>query len=253
MVFQALDQRMVIRLIRKQIFETGKGENMDAHRITALFLGCLLFFAGCQEKGLALKIRFQEINGLEVADHVTFEGNRIGKVTTISYTREGSYLVSVLIAEPFANAANSRSRFTIGTDPVDRAKRVVEVVNLEKGGEPLEDGSTVEGTSKTTALVNDVLGDFKDRLNKFGDTLEEMTRPLRDIPESEEVRKLDKQMKGLMEDLKRKGIEAREKFDREILPELQKKIEELRDRLRKFGRDKELDPIEEDMRKLRQI
>jgi ABC-type transporter Mla subunit MlaD len=218
-----------------------------------LILGCLFLFLGCQDRGLNLKIRFQEINGLKAADHVIFEGNRIGEVTGVSYTKEGVYLVTVLIAETFANAANSHSRFTIGRDPVDRAKRAVEVVNIEKGGQPLEDGSVVEGTSKATVLLNDVWGDFKDKLNKFGDTLEELAGPLRDIPESEEVRKLERQMKGLMEDLKRKGGKVREKFDKEILPELQKKIEELRDRLRKFGREKELDPLEEDMRKLRKI
>jgi len=226
---------------------------MATRRTMAFFLGGLLLFLGCQERGLSLKIRFLEINGLKVADHVIFEGNRIGEVTAISYNKEGSYMVNVLIAEPFANAANSRSRFMIGKDPGDMTRRAVEVVNLVKGGEPLEDGSMVEGTSKTTVLLNDVWGNFKDRLDKFGDTLEEMTRPLRDLPESEEVKKLEKQMKDLMEDLKRKGGEVREKFDREILPELQKKIEELRDRLRKFGREKELDPLEEDMRKLRKI
>jgi len=226
---------------------------MATRRTQVFFLGWFLLFLGCQDRGLSLKIRFQEINGLKVADHVIFEGNRIGEVTAISYTTEGSYMVSVRVTEAFANAANSRSRFMIGGDPEDREKSAVEVVNLEKGGEPLEDGSVVEGTSKTRILLNDVWGDFKDRLDKFGDTLEEMTRPLRDLPESEEVKKLEKQMKDLMEDLKRKGGEVREKFDKEVLPELQKKIEELRDRLKKFGREKELDPLEEDMRKLRKI
>jgi hypothetical protein len=226
---------------------------MATCRTMVFFLGGLLLILGCQEKGLSLKIRFQEINGLKVADHVIFEGNRIGEVTAISYTKKGSYMVNVLIPEAFANAANSHSIFMIGRDPEDREKRAVEVFNIEKGGEPLEDGSVVEGTSKPRILLNDVWGDFKGRLNKLGDTLEEMTRPLRDLPESEEVKKLEEQMKGLMEDLKRKGSEVREKFDKEILPELQKKIEELRDRLRKFGREKELDPLEEDMRRLRKI
>ena len=216
-------------------------------------LGLLLLFLGCQDKGLSLKIRFQEIGGLKVADHVIFEGNRIGEVTDVSYTKEGTYLVKVLIAESFANAANNRSRFMIGNDPEDKEKRAVEVVNLEKGGEPLQDGAMVEGTSKTTVLLNDVWGEFKERFKEFGDTLEEMAKPLRDIPESEEVKNLEKQMKDLLEEMKRKGGEFREKLDKEILPDLQNRLRELRERLKKFGREKELDPLEEDMRKLRKI
>jgi hypothetical protein len=173
---------------------------------------------------------------------VIFEQNQIGKVIGITYTKEGAYLVDVVIAKEFTHAATGSSRFFIGRDPQDATRKTVEVVNLSKGGTTLEKGVTVEGSSRATALLDEFLGGMKDALKDLEGTLDEMTEPLRKI-----------QMNDLMEALKQKGADAREKFQKEILPELQKKMDELRERLRKFGREKELDPLEEEMKNLKKI
>jgi ABC-type transporter Mla subunit MlaD len=226
---------------------------MTLRKLLLCIIAGAFFVAGCYEKELTFKIRFQEINGLKVEAPVIFEQNQIGKVIGITYTKEGAYLVDVVIAKEFTHAATGSSRFFIGRDPQDATRKTVEVVNLSKGGTTLEKGVTVEGSSRATALLDEFLGGMKDALKDLEGTLDEMTEPLRKIPESDEVRKLQKQMNDLMEALKQKGADAREKFQKEILPELQKKMDELRERLRKFGREKELDPLEEEMKNLKKI
>ncbi len=213
----------------------------------------MLFVVGCSAEGLTFKIRFPEIHGLKADDPVVYEQNNIGKVTEITYTKEGDYLVKVVIAKEFIHATTSNSRFLIGRNPQDETKRAVEVVNAVKGGEPLQEGVTVKGSSRTAAALDQFLGNMKDTLKDLQGTLDEMTEPLRKFPDSDEMKRLRKQMNDLMEALKQGGADARERFEKEILPELQKKMDELRERLKKFGREKELDPLEEEMKNLKKI
>jgi ABC-type transporter Mla subunit MlaD len=223
-------------------------------RNSLLFIASvMLFVAGCSEEGLTFKVRFPEINGLRADDPVVHEQNKIGKVIEITYTKEGDYLVQVVIAKEFIHATTSNSRFFIGRNPQDETKKTVEVVNSIKGGEPLAKGVTVEGSSRTAAALDQFLGSMKDTLKDLQGTLDEMTEPLRKFPDSDEMKRLREQMNDLMEALKQGGAEAHERFEKEILPELQKKMDELRERLKKFGREKEMDPLEKEMKDLKRI
>ncbi len=226
---------------------------MTLRKLLLFVLTGVLFVAGCYEKELTFKIRFQEINGLKAEDPVVFEQNQIGKVIGVTYTKEGSYLVDVVIAKEFTHVTTTNSRFFIGRAPQDTARKAVEVVNPSKGGVPLEKGAMVEGSSRTTALLDQFLGGMKDSLKDLEGTLKEMTEPLRKIPDSEEVKRLQKELSDLLETLKQKGASTKKKFEEEILPELQKKMDQLRERLKKFGREKEMDPLEEEMKNLKKI
>jgi predicted transcriptional regulator len=127
------------------------------------------------------------------------------------------------------------------------------VVDSVKGEEPLQKGVTVEGSSRTAVVLDQFFGSMKDTLKDLQGTLDEMTEPLRRIPDSDEMKMLRKQLNDLMEDLKQKGADARGKFEKEILPELEKRMDELRERLKKFGREKEMDPLDEEMKDLKRI
>jgi len=226
---------------------------MTLRKLLLFIVAGVLFVAGCYEKQLTFKIRFQQINGLKTEAPVVFEQNQIGKVIGITYTKEGSYLVDVVIAKEFTHATTSNSRFFITKDPQDTTRKVVEVVNAAKGGVPLEKGVVVEGSSRATALLDQFLDGMKDSFKDMEKTLEQMTEPLRKIPDSAEVKRLQKEMRDLMETLKQKGAATRKKFEEEILPELQKRMDQLRERLKKFGREKEMDPLEEEMKNLKKI
>lgn len=221
---------------------------------TCLWLAAaMIFLAGCQGRGLALKIHFSKINGLRTSDHVIYEGNQIGEVADVTYAKQGFYVVHAVIAEKFANTANSHSRFFIGTDPQEPPRKAVEMVNPVKRGEPLKDGATVMGTTRDAVLRDQLWDAFSNSLLDLQRTLGDMTEHLRKVPESEDVKKLQAQLNGLMEDLKQTGTGFQEMFEKEILPQLEERIEELRERLKKFGREKELDPLEKEMREFRRI
>ena len=60
-------------------------------------------------------------------------------------------------------------------------------------------------------------------------------------------------MERLAEEMKRSVKSAREKIKNKLLPHLQQEIEKLREELKKFGREKELEPLETQMENIKKI
>ncbi len=205
-----------------------------------------LVFSGCEDD-LNLKIRYDQIQGLKQDARVIFEENTIGVVTKVSYTREGAYLADVVIKMPFAKAATAHSKFFIVTDPQNEKEKAIEMIVSTKGGTPLQDGVTVKGSLRTSAFF-DQLGEQLDKgiegvKKQFGKFLEDLNQ----VPESEELKKLEKDMNRLGEELRRSGESVRERLLKEVVPQLRQELETLRKRLREFGREQELNPLEDKM------
>jgi hypothetical protein len=114
----------------------------------------ILGFCGCKESGLDVTIKYDQIQGLQEGDRVIFEQNYIGEVTRISYSEDGYYTVDVEIRTAFANAGTEHSKFFITDDPKNKGRKAIEIIQARKGGLPLEEGATVEGSSKTSAVFS---------------------------------------------------------------------------------------------------
>ena len=208
---------------------------------------------GCFSNDLNVKIRFDQINGLKSGEKVLFEENEIGQVTDIFYEKEGTYLVDVTIRSDFRNAVTDHSRFCIVDDPVDPLRRAVEMIALKRKGRPLEDGAVVWGDTRLGVLiekteddVSKAMGDLKERLGRFSEDMKE-------VPENEEIKRLQKDMDLLLEEMKRSGAAFRDKVQKDIVPQIQKQIEDLKKRLRDLGREKEAEPLETRMDQMRRI
>lgn len=213
-----------------------------------------LIFLGCKESTLNLKVRFDQIEGLKEGDLVFFEHNHIGKVEGVFYSDDGYYMVDLEIKHDFANAATERCKFFIIAEPHNKKKKAIEMVQTRKGGSPLQDGATVDGSTKSSAFLNLVMrDDFEKGLQDLKKEFDQFSKDLGNVPESKEFKKLEKDLKDLAEDMKRSGKAAREKIDKELLPWLKQEIEKLRERLRKFGREEEVRPIEIQMEEIMRI
>ena len=201
-------------------------------------------FLGCKETGLNLKVRYDQIQGLNEGDRVFFEQNHIGQVAGIFYSEEGVYVVDVVIRKDFANAATDHSKFLITWDPEKEGKKAIEIFQSPRGGTLLKDGATVIGTTKASPRSNQLWGDFGKTLDDLKKQLEEFADDLRKIPESEEFKKLEMELEHLLEEMKKSGDAAREKIEKEILPRIKQEMEKLKERLRRLGREEEVKPLE---------
>ncbi len=212
-----------------------------------------LVFWGCEESVLNFKIKYDQIQGLEEGEGVIFEKNHIGRVGEIFYTKEGYYLVDVAIRKAFANAATKDARFFITEDPENKGKKAIEMVQARKGGLPLEDGTTVEGSSKSSAVFSQMGESLEKRVEEMGKAFEHLFEELNGAPESEEFKKLERELERLAEEIKRSGESVREKIEQEWLPSLRQEIEKLRERLQKLGREQEVKDLEVQLEKIRGV
>lgn len=208
------------------------------------FLIAAISILGCEKKGLELHITFDLVQGLKQTDSVIFQQNKIGNVVRVTYTDQGNYAVDIIISESFSAAATEYSRFLIVTDPADEARKAIEIIQIRKDGRMLNDGETVEGSSRASAIIEE----FKDRVETGTEDLKKSFHQLLDelshIPESEEFKSFKNELDQLINDLKRSGQSAGEKFQRDVLPRLQQELETFRKHLEELNRRQESSPPE---------
>lgn len=208
---------------------------------------------GCDAENLTLSIRFDQIDGLKSNDSVIFETNRIGKVEEVSYTKNGDYLVELKIHKPYMNAVTEHVRFYIDPDPQNNGRSAVEMIQILKGGKPLQNNTVIEGSTKSSAIIERVEKDLEMGMENFRKEFNELTEELKKIPDSEAFKKLEDELVNLYEQMKQSGKDAREMIQKEILPRLEQELEKLRERLHEKGRENELKPLEIKMEEIRKI
>ena len=212
-----------------------------------------LVFWGCKESPLRIKARYDQIQGLKEDDRVIFEQNHVGQVTGVFYSEHGHYVVDFAIERRFANAATEHAEFFIIGDPQNEGQKAIEMIQTRRGGSPLQDGATVQGSTKSSAVFGQMREDFEKGLDGFKEQFEQFFEDLRSVPENEEVKKLEKELERLAETMKRSSKSVQEKIQKELLPRLKEEIGKLRERLRKFGREEELEPLDTQMEKIMEI
>lgn len=223
-----------------------------AKKFLILLILSMALFA-CQENVLNLKIKFDQIYGLQKGDRVVFEKNHIGAVTDVFYSKEGFYTVGIVIKKNFVDAATEHSQFFIISDPQDTDKKAIEIIQAQKDGSPLKNNAIIEGSTKTSAVVDQILNEMLDGIGGLKKQFEHFSEEFKSIPESEEFKTLKEELKRLGEEMGRSGEAVRKKIQQEVLPQLKEELEKLRERLRQFGREDELEPIEIEIKKMTEI
>jgi paraquat-inducible protein B len=219
--------------------------------LTVLMLALLLW--ACKEDALHIKVRYDHIQGLQEGDRVLFQQNHIGAVTGVFYSVDGDYLVDVSIKRHFANAATEDSKFFIIGDPENMGKKAVKVVQTKTAGAPLQDHSIVEGSTRSSPAFGQMSEGLERGLEGFNKQFEQFFDDLRSLPESEEFKKLERELERLAEEMKQASGLAKKEIEKEVLPRLKEEIEKLRERLEKLGREKEVEPLETKMEEMRKM
>jgi hypothetical protein len=207
---------------------------------------------GCKDV-LKIKVRYDQIKGLEKGDRVVFEENHIGAVTGVSYSADGDYLAEVAIKKSFANAATEDSKFFIIDDSKNEGKKAIEVTQTKTGGAPLKNGAIVEGSTKSSMPFGDLPEALEKGLEGFKEQFEEVFEGLSTIPESKEFKGLQEELEGLAEQMKKSSGSAKEKLEKEVLPQLKEEIEKLRELMEGVGRGKEVEPLEMQLKKMEEM
>ena len=233
---------------------------------------------GCMQSDLHLQIRFNQNPGLKADDPVVFQGNQAGVVKKVTYTEQGNYLMEIRVASEFKNAATIDSSFTIINDPKDPDKFNLVIEQIKPGGEVLEDNMVVQGVDQRSfmdSFMSDLNNDLEDTITKLkkefakksvhlksgientidslAAQLEQYKKEIRQVPERKEVKDLEKSLRKLYDEMLTTQKSVRTKIQTEIIPKVEKEIEDLKKKLAPSGRDSEVAPIESDLEKIKKI
>jgi hypothetical protein len=222
-------------------------------RKTIVWLFFIWVLSACWSQDIRINVTFDRLSGLATEDRVLFEGNPIGGVQAIKYNPDGSYTVQVQIEKGFENAVTQYSHFRIVADPTLSDRKAVMVVLAQNGGTPLKSGVTIAGDSEENDFFKQLQEDLASGFAFFKEQIDKIDRDVRQYPQSEEYRQLKKSLEDLATEIERKEKQTREKIKREWLPKIQHELDKLREKLKQYGREEELEPLEKEVDRIRKI
>ena len=165
-----------------------------------IMLGVLcLLVAGCFSGGLDLTVQFDRVEGLKAGDRVFFQDSRAGEVKKVTYTDKGEYRVDISIDKSFKAAATEHTRFFIIGDPKNNSQKAIKLVQVRTGGNTLADGSTVQGSTPTSAIFEAVMQQVNQGMDEVNTYIAHLSKEIKDIPESEAYKELESKLNQLME------------------------------------------------------
>ena len=221
-------------------------------------LVCIIFalvlwvpVSACRSGPMAVDVHFEKIPGLAPGDRVVFENHTAGTVEAVASDPNGTYAVRVVIDEHYRPFLTEYAQFRIVSDPSTPHQRVMELVVLQKGGKPLPDGASVTGVSAEDDIVERFQKDMDAGLEYFKKQVEDFTRELQEIPESEAYRRLKESIEELAREISRVGKQAGKKVKEQWLPQIEQELDELKKQLREQGREKEAEPLQEENERIR--
>lgn len=259
---------------------------MNHKRIVgSIIFPLLLLFWGCTESSLTLQVRYVDVLGLQQDDSVYFKQNEIGKVQKVTYTQQGDYLVAITIAPEFKNAATVDSQFFIDADPRNRQRKAITIVQERPGGKALERSVIIQGSVKagfldemlsgikrnataaekemraamqqldkslkTTAQKLDsemaaVLDDLSRQLQTFSQEVEK-------VPDSQEVKQLEMSIQQFADEFNKAQKNVRDTIQHEVIPQLRRELDQLREQLHQEGREKEIEVIDRNVEQMSRV
>jgi ABC-type transporter Mla subunit MlaD len=199
---------------------------------------------------LRLKVLYDRGDGLRSEDRVVHQGQTVGEVQSVTLGPRGRVAVDLQISRTFREKVTDQSRFVITEDPKQPGERFVEVIQLAEGGSPLPDGAEVEGSTALSLEFERTRRSLQAWSELLQKELGHWDKELRELPEKEWYRDLEQQLDYWSRELGRASEETRQYFKSEVAPRLEEMLRELRKRLRKLGKEKDVEILQTKFEKL---
>lgn len=199
---------------------------------------------GCGDGGPTLNVRYEDVGGLSEKDRVLAANVPVGEVTGIVKKGENDYTVHVKIRKDYARWAMEDVAFTIVPDPEKKGRRALNMERQGKQGPLGRDGASPEGAAAVAEGNGRAWEEFEKGVREFKKELDAFSKEIGKIPESEEFQRLKKEIERIGNELKRSGKAAREKMEKEILPELERRFEELKEKILRQKKQRTPEPVQ---------
>ena len=209
-----------------------------------ILLGILVW--GCSARPRVL-ILYDNPQRLKPGDRVLFDNQVIGSVGDFDANLKGETTVPLFIKKPYRTKVTDKSRFIIELDPLRAGSQSVRMVQLSPGGNPLPDEAVVVGSSPLALTKEEGNGGFTAVLQ---DILKSLEKQISGLPVEQWRKELERLLDLLNQQIAKGTEEARRRFQKEILPQVEQAVQDLLRQLRKLGKEDEGKTLE---RKLDQL
>jgi ABC-type transporter Mla subunit MlaD len=212
----------------------------------------LTMVLGCDANwgGLPFALTFEDARGLTVGDPVVCRGVEIGQVRSVELERNAGVRVGILIRREHRDAVYQEARFVIerSRDHAQRpGGRQLTVKDRRGRHTPIDRGSTLEGDEPGLGDVwQSLRAKGADALESARDLADALAGRLEEAAESPEARHLREDIDAFLDDAADLAREEWEAFREERLPELRRKAERLRDKMRREGHEEKAKAFWED-------
>jgi cell fate (sporulation/competence/biofilm development) regulator YlbF (YheA/YmcA/DUF963 family) len=203
-----------------------------------IFLLLLLTLTGCSQD-IDFKISYDHVDNLAKGDPVVLDNQPVGKVVGLEPVQGGGNLVEVAIPRESAHAATHEASFILAPDPDRPQHNRIEVVLARPGGKPIADDETVAGSYPNPLSLfplGELLRGLGDVLRDLRGQVEQFRQDLQKLPESAEAKQLQEEWRALQEAIAKAQNEASDNVKKDVLPKLEKQMDELRKRMEEMQR-----------------
>lgn len=216
-------------------------------------LGVMAFaLAGCLNGGVKLEVQYDDLAGIQEGDRVLRENEAVGVVTKIetSENADGPGSVFVSINKKRADTVTANTRFYIDEDPEKEARQAIVIKQFRPGGEILASGSVVQGSDRSLSAFHELADGLGAGMGSLKDFFEEIKGDLEKGSESDAAKKFKGELTKLVQKMEKSGEKWKQQFQEELLPELQKQFETLRESLEALGQSEEVQKLKQQMEEL---
>jgi len=216
-------------------------------------LPIILFLAGLLSCATPHKVMvmYDRPGTLKPGDRVIWENQFIGSVGEFQANPSGRTVVPLKVKPDFRQALTDQSRFLVQADPERPGNQSIKMFLLASGGKLLPDGAVVEGSTTFSYLTEKGSRDVQAFPRLLQDGLDRLVKELGRLSDREWQKELERQIDAWTRELQKSGEETRRYFQREVLPTLEKAIQDFLRRLKELGRELDGKPLEEKWEKLK--
>jgi hypothetical protein len=221
-----------------------------------LWVLSLLFLFGLAlacRGNLHLTVLYDHDNELRAGDRVIWQEQTIGEVQNVEADATGGVAAQLQIKGDFREKVTDESRFLIQADPQHYWQKHIEMVSLAEGGNPLPNGAEVKGSTYLSLQLERGSRGLAAWSQLLVQELERWQKELKQLPEEEWYKELERQMDYWLNEMEQAGVETRRYFRKEVLPRLQKAVRELEKRLKELGKTNEAEILNIKLEELKQL
>jgi hypothetical protein len=221
-----------------------------------LWVLSLLFLCGLAlacRGNLHLTVLYDHDNELRAGDRVIWQEQTIGEVQNVEADATGGVAAQLQIKGDFREKVTDESRFLIQADPQHYWQKHIEMVSLAEGGNPLPNGAEVKGSTYLSLQLERGSRGLAAWSQLLVQELERWQKELKQLPEEEWYKELERQMDYWLNEMEQAGVETRRYFRKEVLPRLQKAVRELEKRLKELGKTNEAEILNIKLEELKQL